>query len=87
MVAVSLCSWELTDKNGQVNPTPEQVASGFTNAQGIFYIQEHLTPAEFLLKVDAAPNFNLPATSTKVGLPSAGPATALPSLHQLEVSD
>jgi hypothetical protein len=66
-VVLRVGSWELTDKNGQPNPIGQQVASGFTNAQGIFYIQEFLTPAEFSIQVDAAPNFNIPTTFAKVG--------------------
>ena len=62
--------FELTDKNGQPSPTGEKVASGFTNAQGVFYIQEHLTPAEFNLVVASAPNFVTPSAPVKVGVAS-----------------
>jgi hypothetical protein len=59
--------FELTDKNGQPNPIGVKVASGVTNAQGVFYIQEHLTPAEFNLVVESAPNFVTPSAPVKVG--------------------
>lgn len=64
--APSACSYEMTDKNGLPIPTPEKVATGFTNAQGVFYIQEHLTPAEFGIMVESAPNFNPPTAPVRV---------------------
>ena len=64
---LTLPRFELTDKNGQPNPIGVKVASGVTNAQGVFYIQEHLTPAEFNLVVESAPNFVTPSAPVKVG--------------------